>query len=207
MPRHESTEDRLLKAAADAIDKGGEAAVKIREIAKKAAVTAPSVYHFYGSREGLIEAALAYRYLRGLARLGNDYGIAVHRATSKTAFTTVSHAFLKQIFSRDRQNIRKVRVNVLGSAQYRPSLAKELDRAQDVANKSIGETIRFAQSKGWVRKDFDPEMFTAWLTGMVHARVLIELDGEHPRSREWDVVASRAICQVLGIAEPKAKKK
>jgi hypothetical protein len=50
-------------------------------------------------------------------------------------------------------------------------------------------------------------MFTAWLTGMVHARALIELDGEHPRSREWDVVASRAICQVLGIAEPKAKKK
>jgi hypothetical protein len=58
-----------------------------------------------------------------------------------------------------------------------------------------------------VRKDFDPEMFTAWLTGMVHARALIELDGEHPRSREWDVVASRAICQVLGIAEPTAKKK
>ena len=207
MSRNESTQERLLKAAADAIDKGGEAAVKIREIAKKANVTAPSVYHFFGSREGLVEAALAHRYLRGLARIGGDYSAAVHRATSKTAFTTVTHSFAAQIFSRERQNIRKVRVNVLGSAQYRPSLAKELARAQDAANKSIGETIRYAQSKGWARKDFDPEMFTAWLTGMVHSRVLIELDGEHPKARQWDEVAVRAICQVLGIPEPPAKKK
>ena len=207
MPRSDNTQDRLLKAAADAIDKGGEAAVKIREIAKKANVTAPSVYHFFGSREGLVEAALAHRYLRGLARLGDDYAAAVHRATSKTTFTTITHTFLRQMFSRDRQNIRKVRVNVLGSAQYRPSLAKELAHAQDLANKNVGETIRYAQTKGWVRKDFDHEMFTAWLTGVVHGRLLIELNGEHSKSHEWDVVATRAICLVLGISEPPTKKK
>lgn len=207
MPRNDSTQDRLLKAAADAIDKGGEAAVKIREIAKKANVTAPSVYHFFGSREGLVEAALTHRYLRGLASLADDFSAAVHRATSKTAFTTIAHTFLRQMFSRERQNIRKVRVNVLGSAQYRPTLAKELARAQHLANQSIGETIRYAQTKGWVRKDFDPEMFTAWLTGAVHARLLIELNGEHPKSREWDVIATRSICHVLGIPEPPVKKK
>ena len=207
MPRSDTTQERLLKAAADAIDKGGEAAVKIREIATKANVTAPSVYHFFGSREGLVEAALAHRYLSGLARIGNDFSIAVHRAKSKAAFTKTVHLYLDQVFSRERQFIRKIRVNVLGSAQYRPSLAKELARVQDIANQSLGETLRFAQGKGWIRKDFDPEMFTAWLTGIVHGRLLIELNGEHPKGREWDVIAKRSVCQLLGIPEPAKKKR
>jgi AcrR family transcriptional regulator len=207
MSRTDNTHERLLKAAAEAIDKGGEAAVKIREIAKKGNVTAPSVYHFFGSREGLIEAALAYRYLRGLTRIGDDFSTAVHRAKSKTEFTKIAHTFLALTFARERINIRKTRVNVLGSAQYRPSLSKELARAQDAANTIVGETIRFAQSKGWVRKDFDPEMFAAWFTGMAHARLLIELDGEHPKANEWDVIAMRSVCQALGIAEPTKKKR
>ena len=206
MSRNDSTQDRLLKAAADAIDKGGETAVKIREIAKKANVTAPSVYHFFGSREGLIEAALAYRYLRGLASIGGDFSAAVYRVKSKTEFTKIAHVFMAQMFSRERQSIRKIRVNVLGSAQSRPSLAKELARAQDMANKTVGESLRYAQSKGWVRKDFDPEMFAAWLTGVVHGRLLIELDGESSKARDWDVIAKRATCQLLGIAEPAKKK-
>jgi AcrR family transcriptional regulator len=207
MPRSETTQERLLKAAADAIDKGGEAAVKIREIAKKGNVTAPSVYHFFGSREGLVEAALAYRYLRGLATIGDDFSTAVHRAKSKVEFTKIAHSFIALTFARERIHIRKTRVNVLGSAQYRPSLSKELARAQDAANKNVGETLRYAQSKGWIRKDFDPEMFAAWFTGMAHARLLIELDGEHSRARNWDVIALRSVCQALGIAEPIKKKR
>jgi AcrR family transcriptional regulator len=207
MSQSDSTQERLLKAAVDAIDKGGEAAVRIREIAAKSDVTVPSVYHFYGSREGLVEAALAHRYLRGLAKIGQDFTTAVHRAKSKSEFTKIAHAFLAMSFARDRINIRKTRVNVLGSAQHRPSLAKEVARAQDVANKTIGETILFAQTKGWVRKDFNPEMFTAWLTGLVHARLLIELDGEHPKAAEWDAIAKRSACQILGIPEPTTKKR
>jgi hypothetical protein len=130
----------------------------------------------------------------------------VHRVKSKAAFTKTVHLYLDQVFSRERQFIRKIRVNVLGSAQYRPSLAKELARVQDIANQSLGETLRFAQSKGWIRKDFDPEMFAAWFTGMAHARLLIELDGEHSRARDWDVIALRSVCQALGIAEPIKKK-
>lgn len=207
MPRHESTENRLLKAAADAIDKGGEAAVKIREIAKKANVTAPSVYHFFGSREGLVEAALAHRYMRGFEQMGASFAAAVYKAKSKSEFTTIAHRYLAQIFSRDRLDIRKVRVNVLGSAQYRPTLATQIAEAQDRANRSFGETMRYAQSKGWIRKDFDPEVFGAWLTGVIHSRVIVELDGEHPKSKEWDVIAKRAICALLGIAEPATKRK
>lgn len=207
MPRNDSTQERLLKAAADAIDKGGEAAVKIREIAKKAGVTAPSVYHFFGSREGLVEAALAHRYSRGFEQLATTFAAAVHKAKNKADFTAIAHRYMTQIFSHDRLDIRKVRANVLGSAQYRPTLAAQIAEAQDRANRSFGETMRYVQAKGWVRKDFDPEMFGAWLTGVIHSRVIIELDGEHAKSKDWDVIAKRAISALLGIAEPTPKRK
>jgi len=75
-----------------------------------------------------------------------------------------------------------------------------------VANELGAQSIRFAQARGWINDDFDPEIYIAWLTGMVNARVIIELNGKHPKSAEWDKIAMRSICAVLGIPEPKKVK-
>ena len=53
------------------------------------------------------------------------------------------------------------------------------------------------------RPDFNSEMYLAWLTGMVNAQGLIELDGVHPDREDWVLIAKRSICLVLGIPEPK----
>ena len=46
-------------------------------------------------------------------------------------------------------------------------------------------------------------MYLAWLTGMVNAQGLIELDGVHPDREDWVLIAKRSVCLVLGIPEPK----
>ena len=75
-----------------------------------------------------------------------------------------------------------------------------------MSNKIVGDPLRFAQAKGWVRDDFNPEMFAAWLNGVVNSRRLIEMGGNQPHGSEWDVIAKRSICLVLGIPEPAPKK-
>lgn len=197
------SKDRILASAIRAIDKGGEKSLKIRQICSETETTAPSVYYFFGSRDGLIEAAQAARYLRGQRDLSLEFSNAVHACKTKSDFTAVAHRFLEQMFSFERRPIRSVRVNVLGSSQTRKNLAKAIAQVQLASNKIGGEPIRFAQDMGWVRPDFNPEMYLAWLTGMVNAQLLIELDGNHPDRADWVVIAKRSVCLLLGIPEPK----
>ena len=110
------------------------------------------------------------------------------------------------MFSLKRQDFRSMRLEVLGSAQSNKKLAVEINNAQSIANEFGAQPIRFAQARGWINDDFDPEIYIAWLTGMVNARVIIELNGKHPKSNEWDKIAMRSICVVLGIPEPKKVK-
>ena len=201
-----NTRERLLKAAAATIDKGGEGAVRIRDLTKSCNITAPSIYHFFGSREGLIDAAQAYRFSRGQRELSDAFATAVHTCKSKTQFVELAHRFLETMFAPDRRSIRNSRLNVLGNAINRPALSKELALAQDVSNKIVGESLGFAQTKGWVRDDFNTEMFAAWLNGMVNSRRLIEMNGTHPLGDEWDVIAKRSIYMTIGIPEPARKK-
>jgi len=199
----QTTQDRVLASAVKAIDKGGEAAVHIRQICADTKTTAPSIYHFFGSREGLIEAAQAARFVQGQRKISIDFADSVYECKSKSDFTAVAHRFLDQMFSIERQSIRAVRINVLGSAQSRKGLAKAIAKSQLIANNVGGEPIRYAQEKGWVRPDFNSEMYLAWITGMVNAQGLIELDGVHPDREDWVLIAKRSVCLVLGIPEPK----
>ena len=206
MAETNNTRERLLKATAAAIDKGGEGAVRIRDLTKSCNITAPSIYHFFGSREGLIDAAQAFRFSRGQNQLGSAFASAIHTCKSKTQFVELAHRFLEIMFAPDRRSIRNSRLNVLGNAINRPALSKELALAQDVSNKVVGESLNYAQTKGWVRNDFNAEMFAAWLNGMVNARRLIEMSGTHPLEDEWDEIAKRSICMALGLPEPARKK-
>ena len=206
VPEVNDTRERLLKASAAVIDKGGESAVPIRDITKACAITAPSIYHFFGSREGLIDAAQVYRFSRGQRELGLAFSTALYKCRSKKDLTELAHRFLDLMFAPERRATRNSRLNVLGNAIYRPELSKELAVAQDLSNKIVGDPLRFAQAKGWVRDDFNSEMFAAWLNGVVNSRRLIEMGSNHPHGSEWDVIAKRSICLVLGIPEPAPKK-
>ena len=201
-----NTRERLLKATAAAIDKGGEGAVRIRDLTKSCNITAPSIYHFFGSREGLIDAAQTFRFSRGQLQLSNAFSTAIHQCKNKAQFLELAHQFLATMFSLDRRAVRNSRLNVLGNAVNRPHLSKELAQVQEESNKVVGEALRYAQSKGWVRDDFNGNMFAAWLVGMVNSRRLIEMDGIPPLGDEWDVIAKRSICMTLGIPEPAHKK-
>jgi hypothetical protein len=138
--------------------------------------------------------------------LGNAFSSAIHQCKNKAQFVELAHQFLATMFSYERRAIRNVRLNVLGNAVNRPDLSKELAHVQAESDVVVGEALRYAQSKGWVRNDFNAEMLADLLVGMVNARRLIEMNGNHPLGDEWDVIAKRSICMTIGIPEPARKK-
>lgn len=199
--------EQILHIVAKIIDKGGEKAVRIRDVCVASKTTPPTIYRIFSDRTGLIVAAQSYRFTFNQTDLIKSFAAAVYSAKNKSEFVKIAHQNLNLMFSLKRQDFRSMRLEVLGSAQSNKKLAVEINNAQSIANEFGAQPIRFAQARGWINDDFDPEIYIAWLTGMVNARVIIELNGKHPKSNEWDKIAMRSICVVLDIPEPKKVKR
>lgn len=56
--REESSRDAILRAARDLFTTKGYANTAVREICQEAGVTAPVLYYYFGSKEGLFEAVV-----------------------------------------------------------------------------------------------------------------------------------------------------
>jgi AcrR family transcriptional regulator len=61
-----STRDILLAAALKILEDEGEAQFSTRTVCAEAGVTAPTLYHHYGSADGLLSAAMAEAFLQFL---------------------------------------------------------------------------------------------------------------------------------------------
>jgi AcrR family transcriptional regulator len=74
-----TTEDRILRAALSLLEKGGVEAVTTRAVCQAAKVTAPTLYHHFGDKDGLLGAIVAQ---------GVEMFMAQKRANRSTADAT-----------------------------------------------------------------------------------------------------------------------
>ncbi len=184
---------------------GGEQAVRIRDIARRAGVAEPSIYHHFGDRNGLIEAAQAARFGRDQTDLLEVFDAAVAVCPSPEAFVAVVRRMLAAVFDPARAPKRMTRVSALGAAEQRPVLRAKLAEQQRATNAQLGRTLAVAQARGFIAPDRDPEALAVWVVGMVTGRVLVELDGSGADSPAWDGIATTAVLAAFGIpAEPNA---
>jgi AcrR family transcriptional regulator len=66
-PRDTSARDRLLLAAAELMDAAQGAEVSTRAICERAGVQAPTLYHHFGSKQGLQDAVITHGFKQFLA--------------------------------------------------------------------------------------------------------------------------------------------
>lgn len=191
------TKEKLLEAAIQAIDLGGVKAIRVRDIAAQAGVKEPSVYHFFGSKEGLIEAAQAQRYTRGLLELTQVFDSMVRKSADKAEFVSTIRTVTGAIFAHDREIVRAVRADVLGSAMSRPALKDAVAQAQRSSHELLHSTLTFAKSKGWVREELDTMAFAVWYTGMVNGRLVLEIDPTQCSPEAWNAIAVEVTVNTL----------
>jgi len=193
------TRRRLLEETIAVLAAGGEQAVRIRDIARRAGVAEPSIYHFFGDRNGLIEAAQEVRYGRDQTDLFDVFDAAVSVCPSQEAFVEVVRRTLVAVFDPARAPKRMTRVSALGASEQRSALRARLAEQQWEANRRLGATFTVAQGRGFVAADRDPHAIAAWIVGMVTGRVLIELGDPGFDPAGWDRIATTATLAALGI--------
>lgn len=169
------TREQILEEAITAIEQGGEASVRVAVIAAKVGVAVTAIYHHFGSRDGLVESALAERYLRSVLNLQPRTREYLEAVETQAEFEAGLEVLVRELADPVRYAQRMIRVQVVAGSAGRPGLIEKLREMQMLALRQQVEIYRIAQDKGFVSQSLDLEAFASLLTGIVFGRVLQDL--------------------------------
>lgn len=122
--RNGGTREVILEAAEHLFAERGFAATSVRDIVRHAGTSAPSLYHFFGSKENLVIELVADRHSAYCNALESDLGLA------DTVFD-VCQRFVRFVLT--NMSKRPVTAKLILGIMFGPQ--------QDVPEKAVGETL------------------------------------------------------------------
>lgn len=192
-----STSARLLAAAQEVIEREGEGAVRVRDIATAAGVTYSAVQFHFGGRAGLIDAAYLELYRRDLFYLVPGFAERLTAATDVNDFVEAVRELLQSFFRNDRASVRRRRALVIGTAAVRPALADALAAVHRESFTAIAALLDKPYRNGWLRSDLEPAAMVAVLLGITNGRSLVEIGDSGVDLDDWDAAATSAVLSFL----------
>ena len=187
----------MLEAAIERLEYEGETGIRVREVAAAAGVSYASLYHFFGDREGLIEAAYAEVYRRSLKVANDIIRAGVDQSNSRTEFEEFLTSVLRAMFGEEGARRRAQRRTIEGSAAFRPRLRALLTDAVDESCGHLADALARAQSRGFLAPELNLRTVAVWTFGMVSGRHFLEADPDRYDPQGWDDVATTAMLAVL----------
>lgn len=174
----DNARERIVTATMAAIDRGGEPAVRLVEVARNAGVTQGMISYYFDSREGLIVEAQLRRFLGSVNEDTSQLVELVTSAPNAAALLEGFRAATQAVVDRYRAGIREVRLNVLGSAVARPELHAALAKRQTELINSFTEVVLIGQERGLVRTDRDARALASFVQAYAFGLVLVDMDIE-----------------------------
>ena len=191
------TRTRILEAAMSVIEDTGEGALRVQKIAESVGVREPSVYHFFKNREELVEAAHIERYRRSHLEMVRPFQAGAALADNAEDFRRIVKKILSLVYSAEREDIRSVRMSVLGAAQTSPKIAEAIREINFEVFSKVAEVFATAQEKNWIRKEVDPLAAAYWINGQILGRVMAEMDKERVDLDKWNQISETAVSYFL----------
>lgn len=196
---HTSSKEMILALAITQIDRGGEASIRVKQIAEDAGTSVTSIYHFYGSREGLIEAAQIARFEGGYEGTRAKFLAAAQTVEKREDFTQFLEAQVREIFTATHRMNRRRRMNVAGSAIARPDLLSAINDVQRRWYAELVDGLRTAKERGLIGKDADVESIATWHLVTVDGFPAIEGDSTGTDVAKWLEFYIDTMFRALGL--------
>jgi AcrR family transcriptional regulator len=197
MAKESSVKQRLLELAIETINELGEPGIRVSELAEAVGVGLPTLYHHFGSREGLIEHAQAERFIRGLRENAVQLIALLENCTTKKELLAALSKTFDIRRSAQRSDIRWQRLNALGATYARPVLAERITQEHDAIITQVALALLPFQRKGFIRAVVDLVALIAWYNGIVIGKNLLEIGNSSVNVAEWERIADEAILHAL----------
>jgi AcrR family transcriptional regulator len=190
----------VLEAVSQRLMLGDEMLIRIPEICESTGVNYGSVYHHFGSREGVIDAAYGMIFTKII-----DEDVAALREVNESARTLEQYVdAIRPVLERisngpERVARRAIRSRIVAAATTRPELRALIGLNQDRLTKELRRIANYGQKRGWLRRDVSAQSIAMLLQAVVLGRTLDDISLEPISDAEWEQTLVALFMEMLNI--------
>jgi AcrR family transcriptional regulator len=192
-----ATKRALLDAAIADMEATGEASIRITKILKESGVTNGSLYHHFGSREGLVREAIAERFLGSVTDGLIVFAERVAKVRTSEEMFALFRQELLRIGTPEVKLQRTRRMTALAAALPRAELLERVITDQGRYFGGAADALSRLQDRGLIKADLDVRAFAAWFLGLSLSRLLSDIDPDLDPDTEWSQYTYTALVAIL----------
>ena len=167
---------------------GDESLIRIPEICDATGVNYGSVYHHFGSREGVIDAAYSQLFSDLVQRDIDELSKISQQSTGIDEFLVRIQPLIGMLSAgEDRRRSRAMRARIVAAALTRPELATLIGAAESRLTAGLSSVISMGQDRGFVRKDVSAWSLAILIQSIVFGRVLDDITSSPIEQADWDL--------------------
>ncbi len=165
---------------------GDESLIRIPEICDATGVNYGSVYHHFGSREGVIDAAYNQLFSELVQRDIDELSNVSEQSADIDEFLIRIQPLIGLLSAgEDRQRSRAMRARIVAAALTRPELAALIGATESRLTAELRDVMSMGQNRGFVRKDVSAWSLAVLIQAVVFGRVLDDITTSPVEQEEW----------------------
>jgi AcrR family transcriptional regulator len=177
----------VLDAVAERLMAGDELLIRIPEICEATGVNYGSVYHHFGSREGVIDAAYDVIFTRLVEEDIRTFAAVNESVETLEEYLHVMAPIVSRLSSGpERQARRAMRFRIVAAASTRPRLKEMIGKSQARLTEDLSALTAYAQSKKWLRDDLSPRALSVLFQILVFGRALDDVSEDPVDEAVWE---------------------
>jgi AcrR family transcriptional regulator len=191
--RGRATAAKLIEFASKELDRVGPAKFDIDSVLRESKVSKGSLYHHFGSKNGLLVAVETHQFTKYLTDQNTLLRNLVETCQSAGDFLTLITAVMKLSGSPEGYDLRKKRIQAIVMAQYDKKLAELVKTAQINDSNYLAETLQIAKDRGWLMPDVDVLATSYWIQGLFIGHIMLDITGISDLDDAWNDVGIKAL--------------
>jgi AcrR family transcriptional regulator len=197
--RGQETIAKLLEVTISELDRVGLAEIDIESLLSKSKISKGSLYHHFGSKNGLLAAAEAQQFMKYLKREGETFRKLIEDCKSKQKFIDLVAAVMKITRLEANVDFRKKRVRAIAMSFNDENLAQVLKNAQIEVTQYLAGSFQIAKDRGWVKPDTDLMALSYWIQGVFIGHIMLDITEQTEHEEAWSEVAFQALQPFLAV--------
>jgi len=186
----------VLDAVGERLMKADESLIRIPEICEATGVNYGSVYHHFGSREGVIDAA----YHQMFTKLAEE-DIATLQLVSVSARTLEEYLVSLQALvgtfasSDERRARRALRARIVAASMMRPDLRALIGATQSRLTLELQSIVEYGQQREWLNRELTAHSVAVLIQVLLVGRTLDDVSTTPIDNAEWE----SSMAALLGV--------
>ena len=196
-----TTRQAFINAARELIDEHGESGARVEDIVEKSGHAVSSLYHYFGSIRGLIEATQLER-LREVPKDAMAYFRNGMQAvnTPQELRKYVEDTF-RQFLATELAVSRVRRLQAVGNSYLNEEFTSAVSETFENSVQETLSVMNMARDKGLVSPEIDLEAYAVWTCSTQMGRTVLDLYGDPIAIEKWMNFTISSALQWLRISD------